>query len=1238
MAVSLAASIADTLPAQDFGGVEDLAVYAADIVIDQLTAATTQVNHLWASQPGAISVFDSTSADGVPSQVFKLYSAQRLGASGVLELDSDVPADWQTQPEFVDLNAPVTNADGTIAYPILDARFSGAGLEVEGGVVFAAPEGFDVDSTAIEGIVPGEAIPMPVRWLYIGESGELAIPAADGTLTRADGSLRPVTAIGRIAFWTDDESAKINMNTSSEGVYWDTPHVDTIEERQYAGFQPWWGEYQRYAGHPAMVSTSSFFHPWKRYYLPGTAGALEPLPLENAEELWRIAPGVNAGGSRGGTIAATPGTPQLVSEFHGTGLWGKYASLDEVVEKLSGVDLRTRISSGGFFLTTDSAAADYSLNGHPRTAIWPVDTTASEDKLSPYATDFDRAIAEVATAGGEPYYFQRERMPNTRHRELYETADGVNFLNYFRRLGQISSEPISGFVPGFGLGLGDKYSLGKFGDVLQIQLEIFDRIRASNASDPALPPQNRYAGFGDQLCGLCRCGGREEHRVRWPNPRLPYGIGWGRTVTVDEVAFFAICRAQRTGENSGLGLESEWRTLTIGEQLVEVGFLVETVGTVGGGRLSIDSTLLVGGGSGVTIEPSPLSSWVQGEPLLTEIGSVNSFSGPSVLNAEHRSVMRFTGSPTFQRVVKAADQPLNFSGTEDRGSGQLRIVLFNKRDSNDIDFQTQSFHLAFPPFDVGSVIFWNPSGDDAKKNDLASRFAFAREHGIGHLINPDTDIVQSVVPADNDVRLLASRRVVDPGHFVAHPDYGRKQMAHSLRDGDQLLPGGSNSGTLILEADYPDSKTPKFPIAADSPDFAKSSDSRAGKERGPYDPVSTGDFETGIARSIDGDLHMVDDGDAGGDGRLAYFDPLPESGDPGRIPNPHRSSPSPVVFGSLPTGVQVRVPWQTLLFRPHDPAKHFGARMLPDHLFLDWFRMPIVEPYRISTPFATEGRINMNHWITPFSYIKRTTALHAAMKPEKLLAIPTSAANRYKTEENADVWRHHIDANETLRQWKEKHSRGEVFRTASEICEQWLVPEGETLETLPAFWKARTITGDNVKERPYAALYPKMTTRSQAYRMHYRVQKLTPGTTTVVNDLQGSMVLRRSVPDETKFPPYDYLRPSLDTFHSVSIQSASPPLSPLGSKPYRFEMLAFDTDESNDGLTFQMTIASKWGRAYVLERSLDGETWEPVTDTIDGTNSPITLIHFIDRDTLPPITLSWLYRARMVARFQQAIR
>ena len=64
----------------------------------------------------------------------------------------------------------------------------------------------------------------------------------------------------------------------------------------------------------------------------------------------------------------------------------------------------------------------------------------------------------------------------------------------------------------------------------------------------------------------------------------------------------------------------------------------------------------------------------------------------------------------------------------------------------------------------------------------------------------------------------------------------------------------------------------------------------------------------------------------------------------------------------------------------------------------------------------------------------------------------------------AAIFRHFIDAEETLKQWEERFagtdqastSRGikpGAFLSASEICDQWLVPQGQTRNSMVQFWQ-----------------------------------------------------------------------------------------------------------------------------------------------------------------------------------------
>jgi len=83
----------------------------------------------------------------------------------------------------------------------------------------------------------------------------------------------------------------------------------------------------------------------------------------------------------------------------------------------------------------------------------------------------------------------------------------------------------------------------------------------------------------------------------------------------------------------------------------------------------------------------------------------------------------------------------------------------------------------------------------------------------------------------------------------------------------------------------------------------------------------------------------------------------------------NRILPSPGMFGSLPASVKGFNPssgegsWETLLLRP--PPGHPGTSAPHDHNYLDLFWMPVVEPYAISEPFSTAGKVNMNYQIFP---------------------------------------------------------------------------------------------------------------------------------------------------------------------------------------------------------------------------------------------------------------------------------
>lgn len=141
------------------------------------------------------------------------------------------------------------------------------------------------------------------------------------------------------------------------------------------------------------------------------------------------------------------------------------------------------------------------------------------------------------------------------------------------------------------------------------------------------------------------------------------------------------------------------------------------------------------------------------------------------------------------------------------------------------------------------------------------------------------------------------------------------------------------------------------------------------------------------------------------------------------ITKPNHIMPSAGMFGSMPSLSRDLIPWTTFLFRPEmnpDRLPHIGAvgrsregsgsngfgqrddrSFPPDHMLLEYFWTPVIQPYAISEPYATAGKVGMNYRMAPFTPIKRATWLHAVLKSERLLSIPTSAGPSYKTDSAA---------------------------------------------------------------------------------------------------------------------------------------------------------------------------------------------------------------------------------------------
>jgi uncharacterized protein (TIGR02600 family) len=401
------------------------------------------------------------------------------------------------------------------------------------------------------------------------------------------------------------------------------------------------------------------------------------------------------------------------------------------------------------------------------------------------------------------------------------------------------------------------------------------------------------------------------------------------------------------------------------------------------------------------------------------------------------------------------------------------------------------------------------------------------------------DVVRSLMPYHGDYRLIAASPYVhkdaggksifqkhaawdDPNVRLAHTFQVESSSNNHQRDfanntaSDPAAPWMNQpSGKLVAKAQY---NTGRFP---DGPHVFPYN-AGTGRPTVPAgfnatQPETFGDWDNGLPSVADGAyINKPDEGNDfrnGGSG-VPYYDVnwTMQSGG-ATLFSPNRQVPSPGMFGSLPTGVKAGVPWRTLLFRPDlsassptQPGNHPGgqAGYPKDHLIMDLFWMPVVEPYAISEPFSTAGKINMNYQMMPFTYIERTTALRALLRSERVSAIPFANASTYKflSSSNAKMpeTRLPVNLDGTLLQFKQRFAKGEIFKSASELAELHIVPKSVNISQnadaediflqMRSFWNNHRLTGDNLKERPYTTLYSRLTTKSNTYTVHYRVQAL----------------------------------------------------------------------------------------------------------------------------------------------------
>lgn len=1103
--VSMRVEVASSKSSADAAQARLLADTAVNLVISQIQDVTVQAgaNSLaWASQPGMLRLYGANGASGFR----KLYSWDNMVGAGAYDPFSaaeSVPSTWAGNPGiFTDLNSPVVSG-GKSVFPILDSS-AATNLNVQG---------FGL------GTVPGpsatQPAPMPVKWLYVLSDGTVHIATGSGesAVVAAATSSNPI--IGRIAFWADDDTTKININTASEGKFWSTPRMDTPDERALANSQPARGEYQRYPGHPATVSLKTVF------------------PSLTSAQLFDLAPRLSFGGSENGTKPVQDVTTRITTDHDRL-----YASVDELLFKVPTSATTPRSSQPGisrdalgatkFFLTAHSRAPELNLFGQPRILSWPLHVINDAN----YRTVNDRLLAFCSTIGGQPFYFQRKE-------NVSPTADldaiprNKALLNYLDALTARNT-------PGTAASFRSKYTQP---ETRQVLTEIFDYIRCTNLVDKTTPTGPKVNGndtypytFGVSSYGEYAKGSQDRGRSRslgtaapiqfsdWgtrgfggrflkiravhihfvglgqgaqggnattATPVLPtqlgatVGAGWtGKTPPPDTTAVQAYIYISTLNPGEGIELWSPGHWIEI-EGLDKFGVKLKTTDPTftslqlpATGQMSIMGNMLGGGGivgaRVVGLEPRGFTF------AQNEVKKLTSSPTDPLLNGDPR--LHF---PFFSAILPVASSPS--SPTMAFRGGKITIKVYADPSwPTSAPYSTrgaliESFSLEFP-----DGVFPTPlPATNRLVGSGAVDTAGERWGNRENFFENSADVLRTIPLDEGDIRLLAGPET-PTSFFKAQTDYSSPTLRMVPPANGSSQRSISRSGRLVKDASY---SSEDFPYV---PDHINGVLTVSG---------APGDWDNGT--SVVGDGPFLNAADPGSISpvnatTLAYYDNSNSiaSTNPAFF-SPNRQMPGPVMFGSLPTGVQRRFPWQTLLFRP-GPANHPGLLSPSDHFLLDLFWMPIVEPYAISEPFSTAGKINLNQQLVPFTYIQRNTGLLAAMAGEEVAFAPKTNANVYKKQPGPFDSRKPLnlsDTDGTLRQFKAKFASGEIFRSATEICDIFLVPTGKSWisdATARADWYGDdfALVGDNTRERPYADIYNKVTTKSNTYTVHYRAQAL----------------------------------------------------------------------------------------------------------------------------------------------------
>lgn len=1284
--------------------VRGLGEMPATIVMGQIREATSGLGltKTWASQPGMIRVF-GTAAGAKPGRsrvekVWRLYSSDKMVEPGqgfdALNEAASI-ANWNEHPaRFTDLNEPVAQIgkDGQtrLIFPVVDAGAlapSSEGSEPMAGFGIAPASG-------APGVTAKHPLPMPVRWLYVLRDGKLLTPTGgEGgkALFDADKITPQNPIVGRIAFWTDDESCKINVNTAGEGTGWDVPRGTGWSDRSFAYFPPAQNEFQRFPGHPAMTSLSTvlqYCDPKYKYLNPviQSDGTVKDPAVYRSwlRGIYSLTPRLHLGGqgegSQGGTQVPGSGIglplkrERLFSSvdefFYGTGFddTARHRKLNLSEGAVDAADLQ----KCQFFLTAQSRAPEVNLYNRPRVSLWPVQKETSKQ------TAKDKLLAFCATSAGEEGTFRRvSTWENATTKQGSSQSPTADFqLEENKKLFGYLQELTKKQAPGFG---GDSFD-GKYGSLNrnQILLNVFDMIRwGVNSSNPGGNPASYYLPPRSytQLNPTNLAQGSAVPVVASGTPTEDFGAklkAFGRFPTIIEASLVFMATnvetiadpanpastiikdtapADQKSDNTKkmraflvlqpytpiVGMPSysanvryrikgmeNWKVDNVSLGMPDAA--VNRVWVPGGNtRDSGDATAYTGLNAQFYKSTSAVKTVVYGGASADQ---TNSFPFASLeVDVTGKTGFKFSGGP-ITIETHLGDGPA--SPLDDSTLIQTATM----------DFPESSSTWPVPRVQVGTAeMEANTSWDEAKSfMNLQARL---NKKNVPKFLIVLGDTVRSVVagadgPGKGDYRMLCGLQQIPATFYQPHHEYqsATTAEAQSLVDAASRFTGHFGRTHDAENLNGKDARQHVWQMAGYefegnkvSKSYGLLRDVRYWQDCQPAGPWHLngayhsdnrpGDWDTGVGRTEDGAyINKPDDFNITLDQtkeRTSYFERSGSTDEAsGRLYSPNRQICSAVAFGSLPSALHADsdsgrgpTPWQTLLFCPNPPSRstaaggtpteddHWGFRTPKDHLLLDLFWMPVVEPYAISEPLSTAGKINLNTQIMPFTYIRRETGLHAALRSVRLNALPaevawakdapSSGANKPRKEEcykGWDTWLkyetvYEVNAEETMKGIRQRFEEGDIFRSASEICEIFLVPKpmagrtyyprtgglpssSPTYDSMVTWWNGDLntqmdgfeLTGDNVRESPYNQLYPRLTTKSNVFTVHYRVQLLKKARSTAAAEWdeardslsaekRGSVVIERYIDPNASGLPEFFKKPlqegSLDEHYQFRI-------------------------------------------------------------------------------------------------------